>query len=160
MKLFITKDEAKDVLRQLRKLPNNKGLIMPNGRYVTKEDCKEAIESETLGEAMRNKKPLTAYIEFKKSLPKSLSSKGIEAMSKKSNYYVDEIDNALKDHDPEFPLTLKIYGSKNSSKALTLPFPLVRIIKEWYWLHGVTVNDAAIPAIKALKILRKKRKGA
>lgn len=55
---------------------------------------------------------------------------------KKYNYYVEQIDQALKDHNPDFNLTIKIYGSANSSKHFTLPLELAQYIKNWYYLNG------------------------
>lgn len=54
----------------------------------------------------------------------------------KSNYYVEQINQALKEHDGVYPLSIKIYGSKYSSKSFTLPFELAKIIKDWYYLNG------------------------
>lgn len=57
-------------------------------------------------------------------------------MPKKTNYYVEQIDTAIKNHDIKYELQIKISGSKNNTKYMTLPLPLAQIIKEWYWLHG------------------------
>ena len=59
----------------------------------------------------------------------------------KSNYYVGQIDKAIKDHDIKYPLSIKIVGSKNESHFFTLPVELCRIIKEWYFLNGDKIGE-------------------
>ena len=58
----------------------------------------------------------------------------------KYNYYVEQIDKALNEHDAEWPLKIKIVGSKNSSNYMTLPYELGLIIKNWYYLNGNKLN--------------------
>lgn len=58
----------------------------------------------------------------------------------KTNYYVNQIDKALKDHDHEHPLQIKISGTKGSSNYMTLPIELARYIKQWYQLNGDIIN--------------------
>lgn len=42
MKILLTKDEAKDVLAHLEN--TNQGFcFMPDGRFITREDCKESL---------------------------------------------------------------------------------------------------------------------
>jgi hypothetical protein len=54
----------------------------------------------------------------------------------KYNYYVEQVDKSLEDHDCEFPMAIKIRGSENSSKWITLPHDLFIIIKNYYYLNG------------------------
>lgn len=52
------------------------------------------------------------------------------------NYYVEQIDRALKDHDPEYALTIQIKGTANKSNHLNCPPELLLKIKDWYSLNG------------------------
>jgi hypothetical protein len=60
---------------------------------------------------------------------------GPNKMAKKV-YEVDQIDRMLRDHNSEEPIKFKFWGSKFESNTLNVPLPLLRIIKEWYFLHG------------------------
>lgn len=54
----------------------------------------------------------------------------------KYNFYLEQIEYALKEHDFDYYLKIKVSGSKNSSKYITLPLELANIIKEWYAVNG------------------------
>jgi len=50
----------------------------------------------------------------------------------KSNYYTDQIDKALTDHDFKYPFSIQFKGSVNNGNCMTCPPELIRIIREWY----------------------------
>ena len=54
---------------------------------------------------------------------------------KKQNYYVNQFDKALKNHDVNYNLTLKVYGTEGQSNNLKMPFELALLIKDWYYLN-------------------------
>ena len=58
----------------------------------------------------------------------------------KYNYYVENMDKALVNHDCEMPLAIKIYGSKHKSNSMTLPHELFILMKNWYYLNGGNNN--------------------
>lgn len=58
-----------------------------------------------------------------------------------TNYYVDNMDKALIDHDINFPFAIKIRGSQNSSHWMTLPENLYIQIKNYYVLNGHNIGE-------------------
>ena len=54
----------------------------------------------------------------------------------KTNYYEEQLLNAIKDHDLNYPLQVKVNGTKNESKWITLPEELFDIMVDWYKEKG------------------------
>lgn len=50
----------------------------------------------------------------------------------KLNYYTDQIDKALKDHDPEYYVSIQFHGTQNKSNHISCPPALIKVIKNWY----------------------------
>lgn len=58
----------------------------------------------------------------------------------KRNYYIDQLDRAIQEHDVNYSLKIKVSGTKGASNYMTLPFELFGIIKNWYYLHGHNIS--------------------
>lgn len=52
------------------------------------------------------------------------------------NYYTEQLDNALKGHNPDYSLTIQIKGTEGKSFNITCPNDLFLKIKDYYFLNG------------------------
>jgi hypothetical protein len=94
----------------------------------------EALSSED------NQAIINFYLEvIAKNIP--IEQKEFEGtFEEKRNYYIDQLDRAIKEHDVNYPLKLKVSGTKDASHYITLPLKLFGIIKDWYYLNGHEIN--------------------
>ena len=60
----------------------------------------------------------------------------MKTRQEKTNYYTDQISSVAKGHNVNYPLTIKISGTENSTNSMPLPNELALIIKDWYFLNG------------------------
>lgn len=59
-----------------------------------------------------------------------------KTFEEKRNYYIEQIDKALKYHNANYYLKIKISGTHDSSNYMSLPADLLITIKNYYYEHG------------------------
>ncbi len=50
----------------------------------------------------------------------------------KTNYYVKQLDEAVKFHKPEYNISMQVRGTNGESNYIPVPPKLFHVIRKWY----------------------------